>query len=99
MTLLERDGFLENTIVMYTSDHGQMLGEHGQWWKASYYEGATRVPLVMFDPNLPESLGRRVEAPVELNDVFPTLCRRADIPLPERVDGQDLSPVMAGSTS
>ena len=97
LTLLERDGFLDNTMVLYTSDHGEMLGEHGQWWKASYYEGASRVPLVMFDPSLPESLGRRVEVPVELSDVFPTLCKRANIPPPEHVDGQDLSPLMGGS--
>ena len=49
LTILERDGLLENTIIVYTTDHGEMAGEHGQWWKSSYYEAAARVPLIIHD--------------------------------------------------
>ena len=96
LVVLERDGFLDNTIVVYTTDHGEMAGEHGQWWKGSYYEAASRVPLIIWDSGFAASLGRRIAPPVELNDLFPTLCRRARIPDPPDVDGADLSGLMAG---
>ena len=95
--LLERDGFLDNTIIVYTTDHGEMAGEHGQWWKSSYYEAAARVPLIIWDKQLQQSQGTRVTAPVELNDLFPTLCARAGIPIPEDLDGADLTDLMSGN--
>ena len=98
LTILERDGLLDNTIVVYTTDHGEMAGEHGQWWKTSYYEAASRVPLVMLDREHLQSLGRRVASPVGLIDLFPTLCARAGIPVPSTIDGADMSNLMAGST-
>lgn len=97
LTLLERDGLLDNTIIVYTTDHGEMAGEHGQWWKSSYYEAAARVPLIISDRHLPQSHGERVTAPVELNDLFPTLCTRAGIPIPEDLDGADLTNLMTGN--
>ena len=48
--LMERDGLLENTVIVYTSDHGEMAGEHGMWWKNSWHEAAARVPLIIQDP-------------------------------------------------
>ena len=98
LTILERDGLLENTIIVYTTDHGEMAGEHGQWWKSSYYEAAARVPLIIHDRRAEDTLGRRVNAPAELNDLFPTLCARAGIPIPEGLDGSDLSNLMSGNT-
>ncbi|MXY99607.1 sulfatase-like hydrolase/transferase [Candidatus Poribacteria bacterium] len=98
LTLLERDGFLDNTIIVYTTDHGEMAGEHGQWWKSSYYEAAARVPLIVWDKQIQQSHGARVTAPVELNDLFPTLCTRAGIPIPEDLDGADLTNLMSGDT-
>ena len=98
LALLERDGLLDNTIIVYTTDHGEMAGEHGQWWKSSYYEAAARVPLIVSDRSLAQSHGGRVAAPVELNDLFPTLCARAGIPIPEGLDGDDLTNLMSGDT-
>jgi choline-sulfatase len=98
LTLLERDGFLENTIIVYTTDHGEMAGEHGQWWKSSYYEAAARVPLIVWDRQLQQSHGARITVPVELNDLFPTLCARAGVPIPEDLDGDDLTNLMSGDT-
>ena len=97
LALLERDGFLDNTIIVYTTDHGEMAGEHGQWWKSSYYEAAARVPLIVWDNQLQQSHGARVTAPVELNDLFPTLCTRAGIPIPEGLDGANLTNLMSGN--
>ena len=94
LALLERDGLLENTIIVYTTDHGEMAGEHGQWWKSSYYEAAARVPLIIKNG---EQSGR-ITAPVELNDLFPTLCASAGIPIPDNLDGADMTNLMAGDT-
>ena len=96
LTILDRDGFLENTVVVYTSDHGEMAGEHGQWWKGTYYDAASRVPLIVWDRRLPASFGRQVKEPVGLIDLFPTLCGRAGIPAAQNLDGMDLSGLMVG---
>ncbi|MDE0552714.1 MAG: sulfatase-like hydrolase/transferase, partial [Candidatus Poribacteria bacterium] len=98
LALLERDGFLDNTIIVYTTDHGEMAGEHGQWWKSSYYEAAARVPLIVSDRSSAQLHEARVTAPVELNDLFPTLCARAGIPIPEGLDGDDLTNLMSGNS-
>ena len=99
LTILERDGLLENTIIVYTTDHGEMAGEHGQWWKSSYYEAAARVPLIIYDNRSEDSHGRRVNSPIELNDLYPTLCAKAGIPTPDGLDGSDLSNLMSGNTN
>ncbi len=63
-------GFADNTAVIFTSDHGDMLGERGLWFKMSFFEGSARVPLMM---KLPRTEGRAVEAPTSLLDLAPTL--------------------------
>ena len=86
---LEEQGLLENTIVIVTSDHGDMVGEHGLWFKRSYYEWSARVPLIVSWPGrYPE--GRRVEQTTSLVDLFPTLLDMLDLPrVPwEDVDGR-----------
>jgi choline-sulfatase len=90
---LEADGLLENTVVVYSSDHGEMAGEHGVWWKNGWYEACTRVPLIF---SLPEQRARRQEAavlrtPSGLLDLFPTFCGLGGAPIPEGLDGVDLS--------
>ena len=85
---LDRQGLLENTIVMVTSDHGDMVGEHGLWFKRSYYEWSSRVPLVVSCPGrYPE--GRRVKETVSLVDLFPTLLDMVGLPQPRpgAIDG------------
>ena len=47
---LERSGQAENTVVVYVADHGEMMGEHGLWWKCTYYEGSSRVPFIVSWP-------------------------------------------------
>jgi choline-sulfatase len=68
---LEDCGLAEDTRVLYTSDHGEMLGEHGLWWKSSMYEGAAGVPMILAGPDIPR--GAVVGTNVSLVDVFPTL--------------------------
>jgi len=90
---------LDEWIVVFTSDHGEMLGEHGVWEKGHFFEGSARVPLCVrwperFDPGV-------VEANVNLCDLFATLCDLADVPLPSghRLDSRTLVPLLEGETA
>ena len=98
LLLLERDGLLENTTVVYTSDHGEMAGEHGMWWKNSWHEAAARVPLIVRTPE--HATGAvapaRIETPVSLVDLFPTLCGLAGVEKPAGLEGRDLSKTVNG---
>ena len=92
---LERLELQRNTLVVLTSDHGEMLGEHGQWSKRILLEWAARVPLILSWPgSLPA--GRRVSAPVSLLDLFPTLAEIASAQVETRLDGHSLLPLLDG---
>ena len=91
---LRRDGILENTIVIYSTDHGDMLGAHGLWHKAVYYEQAISVPLLFSGPGIAPG-SHIVDHPVSLIDLFPTCCALAGLPVPEGLDGVDMSPVLS----
>jgi choline-sulfatase len=93
LTLLEAEGHLENTIVVYASDHGELAGERGLFGKGRWLEGATRVPLLVETPahRDGERAGATVETPVSLGDLFPTLCGLTGVEAPDGLDGTDLS--------
>jgi len=91
---LDTDGLLRNTIVIYSSDHGEMAGLHGLWGKGVYYEPSIGVPLLMAGPGI-RSNGSRVPHPISLMDLFPTACGLARLPIPEGLDGVDFSQVLA----
>jgi len=93
LALLDRSGHLENTVVVYASDHGSMAGEHGQTGKKVWYEESTRVPFTVQLPGQRSGdvESASVETPVSLVDLFPTLCRLCDVPVPTGLDGVDLS--------
>lgn len=93
---LERTGQRENTIVIFTSDHGEMLGDHGLTAKGCrFYEGLVRVPLIFSWPEWFRT-GARSDALVELNDLTPTLAEVAGID-PTRTHGKSLSPILKGA--
>ncbi|AJY45231.1 choline-sulfatase [Martelella endophytica] len=94
---LEGTGFAENTAILLVSDHGDMLGERGMWFKMSFLEGSSRVPLMVAAPGMAPGL---VETPVSTIDVAPTLADIAGIGLGEIepwVDGESLLPIAAGA--
>lgn len=91
---LRCEGVLDNTYIVYTSDHGDMAGEHGLWWKRTYYEASARVPLLVTGPGVER--GRRDATPVELVDLFPTFCEWAGVDPPDGLDGESLSAVLQG---
>ena len=84
---LEGAGILDNTVIVYLSDHGELAGEHGLWWKRSYYEASAKVPLLLCVPGTSPAT---IETPVELVDLFPTVCELAGIDTPEGLDGESL---------
>lgn len=92
---LRKAGCLENTYIVYTSDHGDMAGEHGLWWKRTYYEASACVPLLISGPDIP--FGETQSIPVELVDLFPTCCDWAGIEVPKGINGESLSPLLKGN--
>lgn len=94
LAALERSGQAGNTRIIYVSDHGEMLGEHGLWWKCAMYEGSVGVPLIAAGPDLPR--GRTLGTPASLVDLFPTLLHGAGVPLPDGLPGRSLWPLLAG---
>lgn len=96
LTALEHVGQnLDDWIVLYTSDHGEMLGEHGIWEKQKFFEASVRVPLIIRWPKC-FSGGRTVQENVNLCDLFATLCELCDIPAPEGLDSRSLVPLLHG---
>lgn len=100
LALLQRDGLLDNTVIIYTSDHGELAGEHGLFWKNTWHEASARVPLIVSTPaqRRGEEPAQTIATPVSLADVFPTLCGLAKVAPPEDLDGIDLSSAIEGST-
>ena len=93
---LERRGMMENTYIVYSSDHGEMLGDHGLFTKSVMYEASLRVPLLVAGPGVEG--GRVSDALVELIDVNPTLCEFAGLPSQENIDARSVCPVLDGET-
>ena len=92
---LEETNQLENTIVIYTSDHGEMNGEHGMWRKSNFYEQSARVPLqIMFPDRL--SAGKRIDEVVSLVDLTATLVDMASGHSISQFDGDSLIPLING---
>lgn len=85
---LRHQGLLESTIIVYLSDHGLALGQHGLMGKQNLYEHSLRVPLILHGPGVP--VGRQVETPVYSFDLMPTLCDLCRITLPPGIDGKSL---------
>jgi len=93
LNALEASGIADNTIVVVTSDHGDMLGERGLWYKMNFYERAMRVPLILAGPGIRQR--RRVTEAVSHLDLLPTLAGIGGAKLDATgLDGRDLSPVL-----
>ncbi len=89
---LEETGQADNTIVIFTSDHGYHLGEHDFWAKVSLHEESARVPLIISVPGREPAV---CDSFVELLDLFPTTARLCGLEVPERLQGKDISPMLA----
>ncbi len=95
---LESAELAENTLVVYTSDHGESAGEHGCWWKANYYESSVGVPLIAAMPGVvPE--GSECTRPCNLMDLGPTFAELTESPAMPATDGRSILPLLKGEAA
>jgi iduronate 2-sulfatase len=90
---LEEAGLRDNTIIVVWGDHGWHLGDMGVWGKATNYEIATRVPLIVWTPDM-KSRGKASQTIVELLDLYPTLCDLAGLPVPAHCEGESFRAIL-----
>lgn len=90
---LDRLGLADNTIIVFTSDHGYHTGEHGLWQKQSLFEESARVPLLIVVPGAGPA-GAVVQTPVSQVDLFPTLAELCHVSAPKNIQGQSLVPML-----
>ena len=95
---LEREGFADNTIIVYSADNGYYMGDRGFAGKWSHYEQSLRVPLIVYDPRQPAATRGRVEAAMGMNLDFPsTFLDWAGVEIPRRYQGRSLKEVVRGN--
>ncbi len=91
---LEKSGELDNTYIIYTSDHGMSVGSHGLRGKQNMYEHTINVPLIIAGPGIKP--GSKTDAQVYLREIYPTSCEIAGIPVPKKVSARGFNEVLKG---
>ena len=86
---LAESGLRDDTIVLFTADHGEMLGERGLWYKMAFFEPSARVPLIVSAPG--RIAPGRVAEPVSLLDLAPTLLELCGLDAGDSLDGRSLA--------
>lgn len=97
---LQERGWLEQTLIVFTADHGDMTGDHHLWRKSYAYQASARIPMLVRWPQglVSAPRGQVLRQPVELRDLLPTLLDAAGAPLPEGLDGRSLLELLRGRT-
>jgi arylsulfatase A-like enzyme len=100
ISYLRKNRQFDNTMIIFTSDHGDMLGDHNLWRKTYAYEGSARIPMIVVLPkDMREGVVPRSTAPVALQDIMPTILDIAGLEIPEKVDGISMRPALYGDDS
>jgi arylsulfatase A-like enzyme len=92
------ENVLNNTVILFVSDHGDMMGDHNFLRKSLPYKGSANVPLILYDPanHLGLRNGSVIDSVVELRDIMPTILEIANVHVPQEVEGQSLLPLAKG---
>ncbi|MCA9417722.1 MAG: sulfatase-like hydrolase/transferase [Candidatus Omnitrophica bacterium] len=93
---LEKSGEADNTVILFSADHGLAVGQHGLMGKQNQYDCSVRMPLILAGPGL-ES-GEKIDSMVYLPSLFPTACEMAGVEIPETVEFPSLMPLLNGET-
>jgi len=97
---LEEQGLADNTVIIYSADNGYYMGDRGFAGKWSHYEQSLRVPLIVYDPRLPQKKRNRISSSMTLNiDIPATILDLAGVPLPEMYQGKSVLPIVNGQTT
>ncbi|MHB9138478.1 MAG: arylsulfatase [Victivallaceae bacterium] len=97
LKLMDEQNVLDNTLIIFTSDHGDMLGDHNLWRKTYAYEGSAHIPmLVVLPPSMKQNAVAESLKPVTLYDVMPTILDILGLPIPDTVDGSSMYPLTIG---
>lgn len=92
---MKKSGIYDDTVIMFVSDHGDMLGDHNLWRKTYAYEGSSKIPWIVKMPEQYQGeTGLRIDKPVELMDVMPTLLDMAGVDIPISCDGKSVFPLI-----
>ncbi len=94
---LDQQKLTDNTIIIYTSDHGLAIGSHGLRGKQNMYEHTVGVPFIVAGPKVPAN--RRYSQQIYLRDIYPTLCEMTSTPLPHPLDGRSFAKVFDDPTA
>lgn len=95
LDVLEKKGESENTIIVFTSDNGLAVGQHGLLGKQNIYDHSVRIPLIICGPGIPQK--KQTDSLCYLSDIFPTFCGLLNLPVPETVEGKSLIPALKDS--
>ncbi len=94
ISYLESTGEIENTLIVFTCDHGEMLGDHWMWGKEGYFDRAYHIPFILVDPrkSADETRGKLVDEFTEAVDIMPTILEWLGLEIPPSCDGRSLLP-------
>lgn len=97
---LDRLGIADNTVIIFSSDHGSLLGDHGLFGKWLMYENSIRVPLIIHDPRVPADRAKGKRSQIALNiDLAPTILALAGVEIPQQMQGRNLAPLVHGEAT
>jgi arylsulfatase len=97
LDFLDQHDLRDDTLVVFTSDHGDHIGDHGLFFKSFFTEGSARVPLLISMPN--QKAGKVCDQPVGQEDIMPTICELLGVKIGNPIDGQSLTPLMDDPSS